>query len=244
MRAQDLERMLDMIENMARSGATDAAQELLAQLENILRNLQPGMAGQMGESPMGEMLEELGELMRNQQQLMDETFQMPEGGEQGEGLAGDQEALAEMLQGLMDQLGQQGMQSPQSFGQAQRSMEGAAGSLRGNQRDPALSQQGEALEALRQGAQAMAEQMMQQGNGGQNYQQGARGEPRGGERDPLGRPMPRRGEDYGPDRNMLPSEAAVERAREILEYLRSRANERSRPRIERDYIDRLLRGLY
>jgi hypothetical protein len=90
----------------------------------------------------------------------------------------------------------------------------------------------------------MAQQMMQQGNGGQNYQQGARGEPRGGERDPLGRPMPRRGEDYGPDRNMLPSEAAVERAREILEYLRSRANERSRPRIERDYIDRLLRGLY
>jgi hypothetical protein len=250
MRAQDLQRMLDMIENMARSGATDAAQELLAQLENILRNLQPGMAGQMGESPMGEMLDELGELMRNQQQLMDETFQMPdgfqpgEGGEQGEGLAGDQEALAEMLQGLMDQLGQQGMQSPQSFGQARRSMEGAAGSLRGNQRDPALSQQGEALEALRQGAQAMAEQMMQQGNGGQNYQQGARGEPRGGERDPLGRPMPRRGEDYGPDRNMLPSEAAVERAREILEYLRSRANERSRPRIERDYIDRLLRGLY
>ena len=250
MRAQDLERMLDMIENMARSGARDAAQELLAQLENILRNLQPGMAGQMGESPMGEMLEELGELMRNQQQLMDETFQMPdgsqpgEGGEQGEGLAGDQEALAEMLQGLMDQLGQQGMQSPPSFGQAQRSMEGAAGSLRGNQRDPALSQQGEALEALRQGAQAMAQQMMQQGAGGQNYQQGARGEPRGGERDPLGRPMPRRGEDYGPDRDMLPSEAAVERAREILEYLRSRANERSRPRIERDYIDRLLRGLY
>jgi hypothetical protein len=45
MRAQDLQRMLDMIENMARHGANDAAQELLAQLENILRNLQPGMAG-------------------------------------------------------------------------------------------------------------------------------------------------------------------------------------------------------
>ncbi|HUF44346.1 MAG TPA: TIGR02302 family protein, partial [Aestuariivirgaceae bacterium] len=97
MRAQDLQRMLDMIENMARSGARDAAQELLAQLENILRNLQPGMMGQMnqGQSPMGEMLNELGELMRQQQQLMDETFKMPdgsqpgqpgEGGEPGEGL--------------------------------------------------------------------------------------------------------------------------------------------------------------
>jgi uncharacterized protein (TIGR02302 family) len=253
MRAQDLERMLDMIENMARSGARDAAQELLAQLDNILRNLQPGMAGEMGDSPMGEMMEQLGEMMREQQRLMDETFQMPdgmdgmqpqEGGEQGEGLAGDQEALAQMLEDLMAQLGQQGMQSPQSFGQAQGSMEGAAGSLRGSQRDPALSQQGDALEALREGAQAMAQQMMQQQGQGEGNQQGAQGEPRGGQRDPLGRPTPQRGEDYGPDRNMLPTESAVERAREILEYLRSRANERSRPRIERDYIDRLLRGLY
>jgi uncharacterized protein (TIGR02302 family) len=250
MRAQDLERMLDMIENMARSGARDAAQELLAQLDNILRNLQPGMAGEMGESPMGEMMQQLGELMREQQRLMDETFQMPDGmqqpngGEQGEGLAGDQEALAQMLEDLMAQLGEQGMQSPQSFGQAQGSMEGAADALRGSQRDPALSQQGDALEALREGAQAMAQQMMQQQGQGDGYQQGAQGEPLGGQRDPLGRPTPRRGEDYGPDRNMLPSESAVERAREILEYLRSRANERTRPRIEREYIDRLLRGLY
>ena len=40
----------------------------------------------------------------------------------------------------------------------------------------------------------------------------------------LGRPMPRRGEDYGPERDMLPSELAVRRAREILEMLRERAN--------------------
>jgi hypothetical protein len=173
-----------------------------------------------------------------------EGMQQQEGGQQGEGLAGDQEALAQMLEDLMAQLGEQGMQSPQSFGQAQGSMEGAAGSLRGGERDPALSQQGDALEALRQGAQAMAQQMMQQQGQGEGNQQGAQGEPMGGQRDPLGRPMPQRGEDYGPDRNMLPTESAVERAREILEYLRSRANERSRPRIERDYIDRLLRGLY
>jgi uncharacterized protein (TIGR02302 family) len=267
MRAQDLQRMLDMIENLARHGANDAAQELLAQLENILRNLQPGMSGQMsqGDTPMGQMLDELGELMRRQQQLMDETFQLPDsldglqgmqpfpdGGEPGanggsdraDGLAGDQDALRQMLEDLMGQLGEHGMQSPQSFGRAERSMEGAAGSLRGNQRDPALSQQGEALEALREGAQAMAQQLMQQQGSGPGGNQGPYGEPLGGDRDPLGRPMPRRGEDYGPDRNMVPSEAAIERARQILEYLRSRANERARPRIERDYIDRLLRGLY
>jgi hypothetical protein len=90
----------------------------------------------------------------------------------------------------------------------------------------------------------MAQQLMQQqGNGGPGNQQGQQGEPRG-DRDPLGRPTPQTGEDFGPDRNMIPSEAAIERAREILEYLRNRANERSRPRIELDYIERLLRGLY
>jgi len=65
-----------------------------------------------------------------------------------------------------------------------------------------------------------------------------------GDTDPLGRPMPQRNEDYGPDEDMLPSELAIRRAREILEMLRSRASEPELPRLERDYIDRLLRGLY
>ena len=42
--AQDLNRMLDAIEKLARSGANEAAQELLSRLEEILSNLQPGMA--------------------------------------------------------------------------------------------------------------------------------------------------------------------------------------------------------
>jgi hypothetical protein len=267
MRTQDLQRMLDMIERMAQSGNRDAAQELLAQLENILRNMRPGTAGQMDSqqnSPMSQMMQQLGELMRRQQQLMDETFRMPDGmegmegmgpqqegsdpgsrGSRGaEGLAGEQEALGRMLEELMRQLGQQGMQSPQSFGRAQRSMEGAAGSLRGRERERALGQQGEALEALRQGAQSMAQQMMQQQGQGNEGNYGPYGEARGDDRDPLGRPMPHRGEDYGPDYNMVPEERALERAREILQYLRSRANDRARPRIELDYLERLLRGLY
>ena len=78
---------------------------------------------------------------------------------------------------------------------------------------------------------------------GQQGSQGRTGEARG-DTDPLGRPMPQRNEDYGPDKDMLPSELAIRRAREILEMLRSRASEPELPRLERDYIDRLLRGLY
>ncbi len=42
-RSEDLQKMLDMIERLAQNGANDAAQELLQQLEDILRNMQAGI---------------------------------------------------------------------------------------------------------------------------------------------------------------------------------------------------------
>ncbi len=148
-----------------------------------------------------------------------------------------------MLQELMGQLGQNGVEAPPALGEAGKNMQGAEGSLRRGDRDNALGDQGEAIAKLREGAQGMVKQLMQQGQGQQgNY--GRHGEARGDSRDPLGRPMPNHSEDTGPERNMLPSELAIRRAREILNMLRSRANEPQLPRIERDYIDRLLRGLY
>jgi uncharacterized protein (TIGR02302 family) len=271
--AQDLNRMLDAIEKLARNGANEAAQVLLSRLGEILSNLQPGMAqdGQQGNMPpMAQMMEQLGDILRRQQELMDQTFRLPNGemgengqmGEEGQpngdepgmqgrrqspgnpgALAGQQDQLAEMLERLMQQLGQNGMETPGSLGQAQENMNGASGALRRTERNRALGQQGEAMGNLRQGAEAMARQMMQQGNG-QQGDYGRHGEARGDDRDPLGRPLPSRGDDYGPERNMLPGEAAIERAREILEYLRNRANDANRPQIELDYFDRLLRGLY
>jgi hypothetical protein len=254
---QDLQKMLDMIEQLAQSGANDAAQQLLSQLEDILRNLQPGMAQQQGpprDSPLGKMLDQLSDLMRQQQQLMDDTQRSQQGengtmgdqqqGQQGLSDLGDrQRGLGEMLQDLMDQFGRNGMQAPKSFGDAGQEMRGAEGSLKQGDRPGALGRQGEALSRLREGAQGLARQMMQQGQGQQGTQ-GRHGEARGDDRDPLGRPLPNRGEDYGPERNMLPSELAIQRAREILDQLRSRAGETGLPRIERDYIERLLRGLY
>lgn len=261
----DLQKMLDTIQKLAESGANEAAQEMLSQLESLLRNLQPGMAQMQpqGDSPMSQMLGDLSELMRRQQQLMDDTTRMPDmqdqlqQGEpngspqenrdqsqgQGQSLSQQQQALRDMLDELMGRLGQQGMESPQSFGQAGKSMEGATGSLRQGRRGSALEQQSEALDALREGAQSMARQMMQQGQGNTGNV-GRHGQARGDDRDPLGRPRANRGEDYGPDRNMLPGEAAIRRAREILDILRSRANNPDLPRIDRDYIERLLRGLY
>jgi hypothetical protein len=255
---QDLQKMLDTIEKLSKSGANEAARQMLSQLDQILRNMQPGMAqqqrGQQGENPLSEMLDQLSEMMRKQQGLMDDTQRMPDPGEgmpeqQGQGqnspdaLGDRQQGIGDMLQQMLDQLGQQGMQGPQSLGEAGRAMKDAQGSLRQSDREGALGQEGEALSKLREGAQGLVQQMIQQGQGEQGSQ-GEHGQARGDDLDPLGRPMPNRGEDYGPDRDILPSELAIRRAQEILELLRSRANIPELPRIERDYIERLLRGLY
>ena len=262
--AQDLKRMLDAIENLARSGARDAAQELLSQLENILKNLQPGIGRMQPDRtpPMARMLDELSQMMRRQQQLMDETFRLPDGldglqmqpdglepGARGndqrfsQGLAEQQNALGRLLEELMRKLGQQGLQSPQGLGRARGAMEGASDALKGRNRGEALGRQGEALDGLRESAQSMARQLMQQGTGNEgNY--GRHGQARGDDRDPLGRPRPSRGEDFGPERDMLHSAGAMERARQILDALRDRASDRTRRRLELDYLDRLLEGLY
>jgi hypothetical protein len=252
--------MLDMIQKLAESGANEAAEQMLSELENILRNLQPGMPqqGQTQQGPMNEMLDKLSDLMRQQQKLMDETQRMQPGGmgegqpqdgpsgegQQGMGGLGDrQQDLSRMLQDLMEQMGKGGLDAPRAFGEAGKNMQGAEGSLREGDREQALGEQGEAMARLREGAKGLARQMLQQGQG-QQGSEGQTGEARGDDRDPLGRPLPNRGEDTGPDRDMLPSELAIQRAREILEMLRSRAGDAGLPKIERDYIERLLRGLY
>jgi uncharacterized protein (TIGR02302 family) len=265
-RAEDLNRMLDAIDKLARSGANEAAQELLAQLEELLSNLQPSLAEQGMDQqmpPLADMLQDLGELLQRQQELMDKTFRLPRNGEHGDlsgqdgrepgmrgqrpgepnALARQQDELGKLLEQLMAELGKNGLQVPEGLGRAEQDMGEAADALRQAERRRALGEQGEAMEGLRQGAEAMARELMQQGMGSQgNY--GRHGEARGDDRDPLGRPLPSRGEDYGPERDMLPDEAAIERARQILEYLRGRASDMTRPRLERDYLDRLLRGLY
>ena len=262
---QDLQKMLDMIDKLSKSGNNEAAEQMLSQLEDILRNLKPGMPqqgqGQNQESPLSQMLDKLSDLMRQQQKLMDETQRMPqqgmgeeeqpnngqqpgEGSQSGSGSLGDrQQKLSQMLEDLMKQFGQNGMEAPRSFGQAGKNMQRAEGSLRDGDREQALGEQGEAMAKLREGAKGMAEQLMQQSRGGQDSQ-GRDGEASGNDRDPLGRPLPSSGEDRGPTKDMLPSELAIERARQILDMLRSRAGESNLPKIERDYIDRLLKGLY
>ncbi len=263
---QDLNRMLDRIEDLARTGSRDAARQMLSELDNLLKSLQPGMQASGPPTPQEQALNELQRMMREQQKLMDETWRARpregrrDGGEKQRGerregtpppganprngdlqdLARRQKQLEGALSDLMKRMENQGAQPPEGLKKSRRAMDGAAGALGGGKRGKALNRQAEALKALREGASRLAEQVARQRGRGRA---GRFGRNRSGT-DPLGRPLRDYGENAGPDENMVPDEGAVERARRILEALRERANRHDRPRSELDYIDRLLKGLY
>ncbi len=263
---QDLNRMLDRIEDLARTGSRDAARQMLSELDNLLKNLQPGMQASGPPTPQEQALNELQRMMREQQKLMDETWRArPREGRRDGGkprhrgerngtpspgasprngdlqdLARRQKQLEGALSDLMKRMENQGAQPPEGLKKSRRAMDGAAGALGGGKRGKALNRQAEALKALREGASRLAEQVARQRGRGRT---GRFGRNRSGT-DPLGRPLRDYGENAGPDENMVPDEGAVERARRILEALRERANRHDRPRSELDYIDRLLKGLY
>ncbi len=250
---QDLAKMMDMIENLLKNGATDAAQEMLAQLNEILENMQKGQAvtGSQERSELSEMLDKLGDMMGKQQGLMDETFQSSreksgqqqgqgqQGGQRDSDLAGQQETLREMLGEFMKQFQNGNQNGPSALGRAGQAMRDAAEALRKGQNKQAVGRQGEAIDQMRQGANAMAREMLQ--GFGQANRNGQRGRKRGaGDVDPLGRSMRTHGPDLGTS-TKVPGEIEVQRAREIMRELQRRLGERSRPDIELDYIERLLK---
>jgi uncharacterized protein (TIGR02302 family) len=277
LRPQDLKNMLDRLENLARSGAKDAARRMLDELQSMLENLQTARPGNPmdgeGDDDMMSALDELGDMIRKQQQLRDRTYrqgqdqrrerqrsQRGERGQQGEQgqqnfgeLRQNQQALRDQLKKLLEQLrqrgmGQQGEKGEQGdggmdqLGRAGESMGEAEGSLGDGNADGAVDSQGRALEALRKGAQGMAQAMQQQGMMGEGPgQPGRNGQARAQqETDPLGRPL--RGRDYGDDVTVkVPGEIDVQRARRILDELRRRFADPLRPQLELEYIERLLR---
>ncbi len=251
--SQDLMALLEQALELSRSGARDAARELLAQLQEMLENLRAGVMAGMprdGDRRYGRNLRELGELMRRQQQLLDETFresrrrqgEMQRPGQGNLGMAGRQEGLRRGLGEIMRRLGEGQGQIPGALGRAERSMLEARRSLEGGQSGDAARSQTTALDELRQGARALIEEMMQRfGNLGDGQQ--GRGRSRFNNQDPLGRPLPGGEEDGGitGDYVKIPDKADLQRAREILDELYRRSGERQRPPAELDYIDRLLR---
>ena len=80
---QDLQQMLDAIREMVRTGAREAAQQMLAQLQQMLENLQMAQNGQMQQGQ--QMMSQLQQMIQRQQELLDQTFEMSrQQGQQGQ----------------------------------------------------------------------------------------------------------------------------------------------------------------
>jgi uncharacterized protein (TIGR02302 family) len=265
---QDLQSMLDQLENQARSGNKEAAQQLLEQLQSLLENLQmarPGASPQEGDDDMMSTLDELGDVIRKQQQLRDKTFKQGQDMQRDQGqnqlgdLRQDQQALKDRLSKLLEQLHQHGLGNPPQgqngqpgqqgqmqdsergkLGDAVDAMGEAEGELGEGNAEDAVGSQGRALETMRKGAQGLAQQMQQGTGPGRNGRLGRSRMRADQDSDPLGRPL--RGREFGDDRSVkVPGEIEAQRARRILEELRKRYGETFRPQLELDYIERLLK---
>ncbi len=257
MQRQDLQEMLDRARELARNGARDAARELLSQLQQMLENLRAGiMNQQLDDSTRGaqEMMRDMDDLMRRQQELLDRSFQRSQRQNQGQ-QSGDQRAreraesrrdaqgqeqLRRDLGDMMRQLGEAFGEIPRPLGRAEQEMRDARDFLQEGQSGDAVQPQTRSLDQLQQGMQSMAEQFMEMMNNAGEGGQGQVGGRPGEGYDPLGRQTGRNGQE-ALEGVEIPDQMELRKSREILDELRRRRGERQRPTIELDYIDRLLR---
>jgi uncharacterized protein (TIGR02302 family) len=267
---QQLNNMLDKMEQAARSGNKDAARQMLEEMQAMMEGLQMARPGQGGDDPDMQALNDLAEMIQRQRELRDKTFkegqdarrtpggrQPSDPGQMGQ-LRSDQQALRDKLNKMLEEMrkrgnGQQPGDQPgedgqgdglDQLGKAGEAMGDAEGQLGEGNADSATGSQGKALDALRKGAQNLAQSMQQQRGQGRGTGQPGPGQGQAranGDTDPLGRPL-RGTSEYSDDtRNNVPGEIDVQRARRILEELRKRLGESERPRLELEYIERLLK---
>jgi uncharacterized protein (TIGR02302 family) len=259
---EDMQRLLERMREAIERGDKQELERLMSQLREMMENLrnQQNQAGRPLDPnhPALRMQRELGDIIRRQQQLQDETHKREQMRREGqrldpqedERLEKEQRELEKRLGELRKQLGEMlGQDPPKGLGNAEREMGNAGRALRDRKPGEAVGPQGRALEELRRGANEAMRQLgqrfgLQPGNrGGRDPGMGERpGEPRMGnwERDPLGRQLNGLGPLDTQDVK-VPTEAERKRVQEILEELRKRVADPTRPTLEREYLERLLK---
>lgn len=260
-----IQQLMDRIQELMEQGRMAEAQQLMDFLNQMLENMRVtrGQDGQSGEG--NESMKGMQDMLREQQELNDDTFSdlqnrfgQRQGGGQGrqqdsDGAQGGQTdtergTLSERQEALRKQLEQQRGRLPrgansgaidETLDDAERAMDEAEKALRDDDLAGALDSQAEAMEALREGMRQLGEQMAdgsrQQSEDGQEGQEGDDGTGR----DPLGRAQGDTGQ-FGTDEEFAQGEDVYRRAEELLDEIRRRSSDQSRPEEERDYLERLL----
>jgi uncharacterized protein (TIGR02302 family) len=126
---QDLDQMMKDLEKSARQGSREEAERMLSELRELMDRLQAAnspeaRAQQQRAEQMMKKLNELDNLARKQQQLMDDTFgeqrrqegQQPQGGSQDDPSGQGKPQAGQGQQGKQSQGGQDGMQANRQGG--------------------------------------------------------------------------------------------------------------------------------
>lgn len=246
-----LQQMLDEIERLMKEGKTAEAMALMEQLRQLMENLQV-QQGQSGEGQEGEgPMRDLGNTLKDQQGLSDDAYRDMQRGRDGQEPGQAPGELAERQRELRDRLGQlqdqklpgdgseKGETGRDALDRAEEAMREAERALEEGDLDGALDRQADAMEAMREGMKDFGEALAEERRQGQDPTTGERaetGDPKG--RDPLGR-EPGDGARIGSDRNMVQNDPD-KRAQELMDEIRRRSGEATRPNEELDYLKRLL----
>jgi uncharacterized protein (TIGR02302 family) len=255
-----LDQLRQMMENMQVARGQPDQQGQGGQGQQAMRGLQETLRQQqeLSDDSFQGMQDNFGQPGQGQGQTPGQG-QMPGEGQtpgqgQGDGPGqgpGQGQSLADRQQALRDMLNQQQQTLPGGGGtsmdaardaldRAGRAMEGAEDALRGDDIASALDSQSEAMEALREGMRNLGDEMAQQQQPGQGQQGDQYGQvsPRGSV-DPLGRELGANGR-LGTSENLLQGDDVYRRARDLLDEIRRRSSDQTRPEAELEYLKRLL----
>ncbi|WP_336287557.1 TIGR02302 family protein [Bartonella sp. CB60] len=247
-----LQKKLNLIEEMAKMGSSFAAEQLLAEVEKILDHLQVHKGNQdKGENnsqtaQMKKELDKLSDLMRRQQEILNETYQLEMEQRRGESvpkkrsesLQKRQAELHSRLSELGKGLSKQGFEQGDALKKAEENMNSAEIALDDGNYRMSKQNQLDALESLRQGAQNVLKKMREVLEKAGNKKNST-----SGPKDPLGRPLSSKtdqGQEQGQEDVVVPQESDQMRARQILEEIRKRLGKEHIPETEKNYLERLL----
>jgi uncharacterized protein (TIGR02302 family) len=257
---EELMRMMQEMRQMNQMGAKDAAREMMAELQNMLQALK-SMSTQQNNNPdvkaAQDIMRDLKSLTAEQSKLLEETFkqqresqlkQQNNQDQNNQGNAQDQqrnaaqqEKLRQQLGELMGRMSEATGQVPKSMGNAESNMRQARDALKAGAMKPATDAQAEALAKLQDSMGEANEQLMQSLE--QKGLSGMMSMPGDGQtgNDPLGQRNGPNDETQveipeAPDTNSM-----SERVRVILDEIRKRAADRTRPADEQEYLRRLMK---
>ena len=243
---------MDRIQELMEQGRMAEAQQLMEMLNALLENMQVTR----GQGAGGDAMEGLQDMLREQQELNDQTFsdlqnqfgtQPNEDADAPEGadgtLADRQQALRDQLQREQDGLPRSGPRqdgdAASELERAERSMEEAEKDLRNNDYAGALDNQARAMEALRKGLKSLGEELSGQSQNenseGSQAQSGTEDS-----QDPLGRSDNGQGAGNLGQDGLEDQQSVRKQAEELMNEIRRRSAQRERADEELEYLNRLL----